>query len=405
MSSGTATSGGGCGALDNSSTNTPPPSAVLVLEYTQPVSEGTSNPANRITFEPEDISQAIRYLTGGVFVQPASVQIISVNQSSPALRNFDSNRFCPVLALLPSTLKEDAIRKLQQSLPSLTFPRAPGAPNLRMIVTPWSRGHWEQIIAATVCFNTGSSPPSGASSAVHYGGGPAPSSGGALGVGGAAGRVGGVVASGSGPMGHQSHHQQPRASSVGPYSPVGGLPPPVGVPGHTGTGPGGVSSISSPKPPPPPSQQQQQQQQPQHGSMVRFELINMFFLENKGFDVVEAIVGKGASHVQYILNKAQGQVDLRMKGYASDSAPTCDRLHLELKGRTPEMTYGAADHVSDLLNSVRQQLMQFASERSVTAPSNVGFREHRYVAQYDTNTSGGGSWAGSTGEVTWKYIH
>lgn len=88
-----------------------------------------------------------------------------------------------------------------------------------------------------------------------------------------------------------------------------------------------------------------------------------------------------------------------MKGYTSDTAPICDRLHLELKGRTQEITYGAADHVTDLLNSVRTQLMDFAHQRSFQAPGNIGFREHRYVAQYTTD-----GWRGSDSSVQWKYI-
>ncbi|KYO02528.1 hypothetical protein PRSY57_0302100 [Plasmodium reichenowi] len=119
--------------------------------------------------------------------------------------------------------------------------------------------------------------------------------------------------------------------------------------------------------------------------LSRIELIDIFGFPNE-FDVMNKILGKNNSNVNYINEQTNNMVNIELKGKPINEAPVVERMHLSITSDNLNAYKKAIDLIMKLLNSLFQEFVDFCLENNFVLPENLSFKRHEYMYNSDGST-------------------
>ncbi|SPJ08458.1 conserved Plasmodium protein, unknown function [Plasmodium sp. DRC-Itaito] len=119
--------------------------------------------------------------------------------------------------------------------------------------------------------------------------------------------------------------------------------------------------------------------------LSRIELIDIFGFPNE-FDVMNKILGKNNSNINYINEQTNNMVNIELKGKPINEAPVVERMHLSITSDNLNAYKKAIDMIMKLLNSLFQEFVDFCLENNFVLPENLSFKRHEYMYNSDGST-------------------
>ncbi|ETW45102.1 hypothetical protein PFNF135_00431 [Plasmodium falciparum NF135/5.C10] len=119
--------------------------------------------------------------------------------------------------------------------------------------------------------------------------------------------------------------------------------------------------------------------------LSRIELIDIFGFPNE-FDVMNKILGKNNSNINYINEQTNNMVNIELKGKPINEAPVVERMHLSITSDNLNAYKKAIDLIMKLLNSLFQEFVDFCLENNFVLPENLSFKRHEYMYNSDGST-------------------
>uniref|UniRef100_A0A0G4IBU5 RRM domain-containing protein n=1 Tax=Chromera velia CCMP2878 TaxID=1169474 RepID=A0A0G4IBU5_9ALVE len=112
--------------------------------------------------------------------------------------------------------------------------------------------------------------------------------------------------------------------------------------------------------------------------LAKMELIDCFGLE-PAFGIAGRLLGEKNTNMLHILKECNHQIDIGIKGKASNTAERRERLHLTVSSTSPQAYDKAVGLVEDLTVSVFRDFIEFAAQRGSQAPPTLGLMRHEYL--------------------------
>ncbi|SOV10672.1 conserved Plasmodium protein, unknown function [Plasmodium sp. gorilla clade G2] len=119
--------------------------------------------------------------------------------------------------------------------------------------------------------------------------------------------------------------------------------------------------------------------------LSRIELIDIFGFPNE-FDVMNKILGKNNSNINYINEQTNNMVNIEIKGKPINEAPVVERMHLSITSDNLNAYKKAIDLIMKLLNSLFQEFVDFCLDNNFVLPENLSFKRHEYMYNSDGST-------------------
>ncbi|SOV20777.1 conserved Plasmodium protein, unknown function [Plasmodium sp. DRC-Itaito] len=119
--------------------------------------------------------------------------------------------------------------------------------------------------------------------------------------------------------------------------------------------------------------------------LSRIELIDIFGFPNE-FDVMNKILGKNNSNINYINEQTNNMVNIEIKGKPINEAPVVERMHLSITSDNLNAYKKAIDLIMKLLNSLFQEFVDFCFDNNFVLPENLSFKRHEYMYNSDGST-------------------